>query len=80
MHFSIIFSILNTTEINPLPILYQSEFNMMVYGLVFIMPFFFFKSAPFIEINLERRVGFLIFIIIRRTQAFCENAVYVLSI
>lgn len=28
MHFSIIFSILNAIEINPLPILYQSEIQV----------------------------------------------------
>lgn len=35
MRFPIIFSILNTTEFNPLQILYQSEFNMMVYGSLY---------------------------------------------
>lgn len=35
MRFPIIFSILNTTEFNPLQILYQSEFNTMVYGSLY---------------------------------------------
>ena len=64
MRFPIIFSILNTAEFNPLQILYQSEFNMMVYGSLY-HAFFFSKVLHSLKLiwNAELDFGFYICIL-----------------